>query len=273
VVTAGVHDALGARILQDAGFELAYMSGNATTASRLGKPDIGLLTLTEMLDHARGITSAIEIPLLCDSDAGYGGKDNIARTVQCWEQAGVAGIHIEDQVVTKRCGAMPGLQLVDTSEAVERIKTALKARQDKDFMIIGRTDAIPVYGLDEAMRRAWSYFNAGADMVYIENFQSREQMEIVGREFASVPLMGDVFETWPWTVIPKDELAQMGFNLVFYPLTATFAIAKVLQEVFSAINRAGCSGPVLDKLTDRHEYERLLGIHETAMLGGGNNGS
>jgi len=268
IVTAGVHDALGARILQDTGFELAYMSGNATAACRIGRPDIGLLEMTEMIDHARNITTAIDVPLLCDSDAGYGGKDNIIRAVRLWEQANVAGIHIEDQVVNKRCGAMPGLKLVEIEEAVTRIKTALDARRDPDFMIIARTDAIPVYGLDEAIRRARAYHNAGADMVYVENFESREQMEIVGNEFKDVPLMCDVFETYPWTVIPSYELGQMGFNLVFYPLTSTFAYAKALKDVFNTIRDQGSSVQVKDKLIDRHEYERLLGLDETALMRG-----
>jgi 2-methylisocitrate lyase-like PEP mutase family enzyme len=265
LVTAGVHDALGARILQDTGFQLAYMSGNATSASRLGKPDIGIMTMTEMIDNARYIAGAIDIPLICDSDTAYGSEDNIIRAVREWERAGVAAIHIEDQIVDKRCGAIPGLKLVDIDEAVNRIKIAVEAKTDPDFMIIARTDAIPVYGLDEAIKRAHILYEAGADMVYIENFQSRKQMEIVGREFKDIPLMCDVAEPWPWTLIPYEELGEMGFNIVFHCLASTFAYTKTLKKVFKTIKEKGTTKSILDDFEGVREYERILGIEKTAI--------
>ncbi|NKI15936.1 oxaloacetate decarboxylase [Spongiibacter sp. KMU-166] len=263
--TAGVHDPLGARILQDEGFELAYMSGNGTTAAKLGMADIGYITMREMVDHARNIVNVLDIPLICDSDTGFGSADSIVRTVREWEGAGVAGIHIEDQTPTKRCGAMKGVQLVDIDEAVARIRTAVNAKRDPDFVIIARTDAISVVGIDEAIKRAHAFYEAGADMVYIENFQSREQMEIVGREFKDIPIMVDSLEAWPWTLIPYEELGEMGFNISFHCLSSTFAYTKALKEVFSTIKSQGTTKGITDKMVDLHEYERLLGIDETSL--------
>lgn len=264
-VTAGVHDALGARILQDSGFELAYMSGNATSASKLGRPDIGLLTMTEMIDTGRYIAHSIDIPLICDSDTAYGSEDNIVRAVREWEKAGVAAIHIEDQVADKRCGAMPGLKLVDVEEAVTRIQTAAQAKTDPDFMIIARTDAIPVFGLGEAITRAHRFLEAGADMIYIEDFQNRDQIEAVGHEFRDVPLMCDVAEPWPWTLIPYAELGDMGFNVVFYCLSATFAYTKTLRKVFRTIREEGTTTSILADFEDFGEYQRILGIDQTMI--------
>ncbi len=266
LVTCGVHDALGARILQDTGFKIAYMSGNATSASCIGKPDIGLMTMSEAVNHARNIINAIDIPLICDSDAGYGGEDSIARAVREWESAGVAAIHLEDQITMKRCGAMPGLELVSEEEAVLRIKTAVAARKDPDFSIIARTDAIPVYGLREAIERAWKFYEAGADIIFIEDYQNREQMEIVGRELRSVPLMVNCFEAWPWTLIDYEELGQMGFNIVFYCLSSTFAYSKALKNVFDTIIQKGTTQSITDSLIERHEYERILGLQDYAIM-------
>jgi 2-methylisocitrate lyase-like PEP mutase family enzyme len=181
----------------------------------------------------------VEIPLICDGDTGYGGVDNVARTVQEYEAAGVAAIHIEDQIIPKKCGAMPGVEVVDFEDAVARVRAAVKAKRTPEFSIIARTDARAAVGFEEALRRARAFAAAGADLVYIEDLQSREEIERVPREVPSVPLMFDVLEAWSWTNIPLVELEKMGYKVVIYCLTATMAYAKAVQEVLGAILEMG----------------------------------
>jgi len=179
LIAPGCHDALGGRLIEKAGFLVAYMTGNGVSASMAGVPDAGLLTMTEMVDQARRIASAIEIPLICDADTGYGGVQNVMRTVREYEQAGVAGIHIEDQTIPKKCAAMEGLMLVSAEAAVRRIEAALEARRSKDFLIIARTDARVTHDLEEAIRRANAFAKAGADLVFLELLRSEQEAEFV----------------------------------------------------------------------------------------------
>lgn len=260
VVAPGCHDALGARIAEKLGFKAVYMSGNATSAACLGKPDIGLLGLSEMVARARGIASAVDVPVICDADTGYGGVNNVARTVQEYEAAGVAGIHIEDQVIPKKCGAMPGVQVVPLEEAVARVRAAVKAKSRPDFIVIARTDARAAVDFEEALRRARAFAAAGADMVFVEDLRSREEIEQVPKEITSVPLMFDVLESWPWTNIPLPELEAMGYKLVIYCLAATFTYAKAVKNLFTSILEAGHTRDVVDAMMDLHEYEEILGL-------------
>ena len=262
IVAPGCHDALGARIAEKLGFRAVYMSGNATSSACMGRPDIGLLGMSEMVTHARGLASAVEIPVICDADTGYGGVDNVARTVQEYEAAGVAAIHIEDQIIPKKCGAMPGVEVVDFEDAVARVQAAVKARRSPEFSIIARTDARAAVGFEEALRRARAFAAAGADLVYIEDLQSREEIERVPKEITSVPLMFDVLEAWPWTNIPLGELEKMGYKVVIYCLTATLAYAKAVQEVLGAILEMGHTQGISNRLMDLHEYEEILGLPE-----------
>jgi 2,3-dimethylmalate lyase len=258
VVAPGCHDALGARIAEKQGFKAVYMSGNASSAAYLGRPDIGLMGMSEMISRARGIAAAVNIPVICDADTGYGGIANVARTVQEYEAAGVEAIHIEDQVIPKKCGAMPGVEVVPLAEAVARVRAAVKAKCNPKFMIIARTDARAAVNFEEALLRARAFAAAGADMIFIEDLKSREEIEQVPKEITSVPLMFDVFEAWPWTNIPLPELKQMGYKVVIYCMAATLAYAKAVQELFAVIREIGHTQVLTDKLMDRHEYEEIL---------------
>jgi 2,3-dimethylmalate lyase len=266
VVAPGCHDALGARLIARAGFSAAYMSGNATTASLIGAPDLGLLGMSEMVDRARQIALSVDLPLLCDADTGYGGLQNVVRTVQAYENAGIAAIHIEDQAIPKRCAIMSGLHLVSRKEAEDRIRTALEARENPDFLIIARTDARPAQGLEEAWHRGQRFAEIGADLVYFEGFQSRQEIEETARRFQGIPLFFNVVEAWPWTLIPASELGQMGFRIVIFCLTSTLLFARAMQEYLKLLQSDGTTTRLVSRMMSLHEYEEVLGIKEMNAL-------
>jgi 2-methylisocitrate lyase-like PEP mutase family enzyme len=263
VVAPGCHDALGARIAQMEGFKAVYVSGNATSAARIGRPDIGLLGMSEMVANARDIAASLNIPVICDADTGYGGVDCVARTVQAYEAAGVAAIHIEDQIIPKRCGAMPGIEVVSREEAVARVRAAVSAKRSPDFIVIARTDARAAIDFEEALVRADAFSSAGADMVIVEDLKSVEEIRQVPKEITSVPLMFDVIDAWPWSNIALPELEQMGYKLVIYCLSATMVYARAVQKLFASIRQTGHTRDMADHIMDLHEYEDILGLPET----------
>src|SRR3712207_6610491 len=189
VLAPGAYDALSARLVEQAGFEAVYMTGFGTAASLLGRPDIGLLTFSEMVDNARRITQAVQIPVIADADDGYGNPINVIRTIREYEAAGAAAIHIEDQVSPKKCGHMEGKQVIEVSEMVEKIRAAVEARNSEDFVIIGRTDARAVEGMDGALERARLYREAGADVLFVEAPQSEKEISAVSEALPDVPLL------------------------------------------------------------------------------------
>lgn len=266
IVAPGCHDALGARLIARAGFSAVYMSGNATTASLIGQPDIGLLGMSEMVGRAGQIVGSVDIPLICDADTGYGGVHNVGRTVQAYERAGVAAVHIEDQAFPKRCGAMEGLRLVSRNEAEKRLRAALQARQDPDFLIVARTDARAAESLDEAWYRGRMFADAGADLVYIEGLRSRQEIEATARRFQGIPLFFDAFEGWPWTLIPARELAQMGFRIVIFPLTATLLFARAMQSFLDILREDGTTNRLASQIMTLGAYEEILGLDEMTKL-------
>ena len=234
--------------------------GNVTSAARIGRPDLGLLTLTEMAQHARGIASAVDLPVLADADTGYGDAAMVARTVAEFEAAGVAGIHLEDQALPKRCGAMPGVRLAPLDEALERVRAALGARSNPEFVIVARTDALVTDDYPEALRRAQAFAEAGADLVFVEDPRSAEDVERLPRDLDGIPLMIDVFETWPWTQRPVQELEQLGYKLAIYCLSATLAYAYAAREVFRTLREAGQTRACEPRMLTRQEYEAVLGL-------------
>ncbi len=262
VIAPGCHDALGARLVENTGFAAVYMSGNATSASRIGRADLGLLTMSEMVQNARGIAAATRLPLISDADTGYGDEESIARTVHEFEAAGVAAIHIEDQAMPKRCGAMPGLKVVDISEAEQRIKVALQARTDPDFLIIARTDALALDDYKGAIERARAFAEAGADMVVVEDPRTREDVETIARDLADIPLMTNVFEAWPWTLRPARELEDLGYKLAIYCLSLTLAYTHASQEVLKVIRDGRSTSEKLAQMASREGYEAQLGLVE-----------
>ncbi len=186
LVAPGAYDALSARLVEQAGFDAVYMTGFGTTASLIGRPDVGLLSGAEMVDNARRIATAVDVPVIADADTGYGNALNVVRTVQLYEQAGVAGIQLEDQVMPKKCGHMSGKALIGTDEMVGKVRAAAAARRDPDLVLIARTDAVAVSGVDDALERARAYADAGADLLFVEAPTSEADIERVAGELAGV---------------------------------------------------------------------------------------
>src|SRR5919109_957694 len=190
LVIPGAYDALSARLITQAGFQAVYMTGFGTAASVLGQPDVGLLTMSEMLNRAAALAAVVgDVPLIADADTGYGNPINVRRTVREYERAGVAALHIEDQVWPKKCGHMEGKQVIPMAEMVQKIHAAVDARQDPDFVIIARTDANAVYGLEDALRRGQAYREAGADVIFIEAPRSMAELQAIKKAFPGVPLL------------------------------------------------------------------------------------
>jgi len=196
ILAPGAYDALSARIVEAVGFDAVYMTGFGTAASLLGYPDVGLVTMNEMVDNARRIVEAVNIPVIADADTGYGNPINVIRTVQAYEDAGVAGIHIEDQVFPKKCGHITGKQVVPKDDMVEKIAAARDAKRNKDFLIIARTDAIAVEGIESAIERAKEYYKAGADMIFVEAPENMEHIRLIARELKGIPLLFNWAERW-----------------------------------------------------------------------------
>jgi 2-methylisocitrate lyase-like PEP mutase family enzyme len=234
----GAPDSISARVIERAGFPAIYMTGFGATASRLGAPDIGLLTQTEMTEHARNMARAVNIPIIADADTGYGGPSNIQRTVREYIQAGVAAIHLEDQVAPKRCGQLAGIRLIDAEENARRLACAVEARGDDDLLVIGRTDAIGSLGPEEAIRRALLYRAAGVDLVFVDGIKTVAEVEAVARgiEGPKVVSIVDGNETVRLTAA---DLQAMGFSVVLYAVTALFSATKAVAEAMAALKRDG----------------------------------
>lgn len=238
VMAPGAPDSITARLVQKAGFPAVYMTGFGATASRLGTPDIGLLTQTEMTGHARDMVRAVDIPVIADADTGYGGPSNIHRTVREYLQAGVAAIHLEDQVAPKRCGQMAGIRLMDAEENVRRLRAAVAARGDGELLIIGRTDALPAAGIEEAVRRAKLYQDAGIDLVFVDGIKTVAEVEAVARA-VSGPKVVSLVDGTPAAALTAAQLQDMGFAVVFYAVTALFTAVRAVSDALAELQRAG----------------------------------
>ncbi|WP_326537012.1 isocitrate lyase/PEP mutase family protein [Pseudorhodoferax sp.] len=241
VQAPGAYDGLSARLVERAGFPAIYMTGFGATATRLGQPDIGLLTQTEMTTHARDMVRAVGIPVIADADTGYGGPSNIERTVREYVQAGVAAIHLEDQVAPKRCGQMAGIRLIDAAENARRLRCAVQARGDDGLLVIGRTDALPAAGIDEAVSRAQRYQDAGVDLVFVDGIKTVAEVEAVARRVAG-PKVVSIVDGTPAVALTAPELQAMGFAIVFYAVTALFSAARAVQESLAALHAGGTPG-------------------------------
>lgn len=260
LVAPGCHDALGARFLQHAGFSAAYVTGYGVACSLLGRPDVGELTMTEMVTHAGRIAAAIDLPLICDADTGYGGLLNVQRTVREFQRAGVSGIHLEDQQEPKRCAAMGGMTVVDLETAVTRVRAAVEAKNDPDFLVIARTDCRPSLGLDAAIQRAHAFADAGADLVYVELLASKEEVARVGREVRGAPLLFDVFDHPKFPVMTASELEALGYAVATFPFNSTLAYAQALGDVYGTLRRTGGAAELAPRRLDLHSFEEVLGL-------------
>jgi methylisocitrate lyase len=259
LMAPGAHDAFTARLIEQAGFGACYMTGAGTVAALLGLPDVGLITMTEMVMNARYIARAVSIPLICDADQGYGNAVNVMRTVREYEAAGAAGIHLEDQIFPKKCGHMEGKALVGLDEMVGKIRAACEAREDPDFVIIARTDSRAVEGIEAAIRRANAYAEAGADLVFPEAPQSREELARFAREIHA-PLLANMTEFGKTPLVPATELERMGYRIVIYPASALRVAHRATQELLAHIKRAGSQEAFLDRMAHRQELYELVGL-------------
>ena len=257
VAMPGVFNALVARMAERLGFGAVYLSGAALSAGAC-LPDVGLLTLTEFVDQARLITQATPLPLLCDADTGFGEALNVERSVRLFEAAGVAGIHLEDQLLPKRCGHLSGKQLAEPEAMVAKIRAAVAARRDPDFMLIARTDARGVTGFDDAVRRARLYVQAGADGIFPEALETAEEFAAFAKA-VPVPLLANMTEFGRSPNLDFAELAAMGYRMVIYPVTAFRAALRAAQETLQAIRDQGHQRDVLPRMLTRAELYDLLG--------------
>jgi methylisocitrate lyase len=259
----GGYDALSASLIEQAGAEVVYMSGSSVSTSVHGEPDVGLTTMTEMVERARQMANAVDIPVFCDADTGYGNPINVIRTVQEYESAGVAGIHIEDQTFPKKCGHFDEKSVVPTNEMVQKIRAATDARENDDFVIIARTDARAVTGFEDAVERSYRYLDAGADVLFFEAPTSREELEMVADEFGdSVPLLANMTEGGTTPLFSASEFEEMGFDIVLYPATGFKAAARAMRDVYREIVATGTQEGVMDELVSWQGRNDITGLDE-----------
>ncbi len=266
VLAPGCYDVLGARLVEEAGFPAVYMTGFGSAASRLGRPDVGLMTLTEMVDNARRIVQAVDIPVIADADTGYGNPINVIHAVREYEAAGVTAIHIEDQVMPKKCGHMEGKHLVSAAEMAAKVSAAVAARRSPDFLIIARTDARAVEGLGPALDRAALYRRAGADVLFVEAPESEQEVETVARSLPDVPLLFNYAEGGKTPPVSHEFLRELGFALVIFPLSVLLAGAAAIRSVLAQIKADGSPINVLPSLMRFDEFLDLVGIGEIRAL-------
>ena len=263
VMGGGAHDAFSARLAEQAGFELCVVTGAGVAACR-GYPDVGLVTLEEMTRNARYIADAVGIPVVIDADNGYGNAINVVRTVREFEHAGVAGIHLEDQTWPKRCGHMLGKALIPKEEMCKKLQAAQDAREDKDFVIIARCDAILVNGLDDVLDRCNAYVEAGADMLFCEVRESMDEIEAVAREFKDkVPLH---WNHSPSPMVPRlsaEQVEALGFKTCCFYVQSLMAAAKTMQEVMAEIRESGTSEGVVDRMIG---FDELWEINDMSSI-------
>ncbi|MCA3276287.1 MAG: isocitrate lyase/PEP mutase family protein [Roseomonas sp.] len=255
----GAPDSLSARLIEQAGFEAIYMTGFGATAVRLGRPDIGLLTQTEMTTHARDMARAVRIPIIADADTGYGGPANIARTIEEYAQAGVAAIHLEDQVAPKRCGQLAGIKLIPAEENVRRLKCAIASRPAQGPLIIGRTDAMPAIGPEEAVRRALMYQDAGVDLVFVDGIKKISEVEIVARQVPG-PKVVSIVDGNETTALTMRDLEGMGFAVVFYAVTALFTAARAVADALAVLKRDGTPAKSASAMMSYAEFSALVDL-------------
>jgi 2,3-dimethylmalate lyase len=229
VVAPGAYDGFSARLVEAAGFTAVYMTGAGTAASHLGQPDLGLTTLTEMATHAAHLASAVSLPLIADADTGYGNVLNVVRTVREYERAGVAGFHIEDQVAPKKCGHIAGKQVIPAKEFADKIRAASEYRTDRDLVIIARTDARAVNGLDDAIERGNLYAEAGADVVFVEAPESEREVERIARE-VKAPLLANMVPAGKTPMYKIPELERLGFKIVIFPAVCMAAAVPAMER-------------------------------------------
>lgn len=265
IVAPGAADALVAKIIEQAGFPAMYMSGAGVSYMTLGKPDVGLITMSEMIQKAAYLAEAVSIPIIADADTGYGGVLNVARTVAEFERAGMAGIQLEDQVMPKKCGHLRDKQVVSRNEALARVKAALDARQDPDFIIIARTDARAVLGMEEALERGQMFADAGADVIFVEAPQSIEEMRAITAAIDK-PTLANMVEGGKTPLHPAAELEAIGYKMVIFPNSSTRMMARAVTKLMTELKQTGTTDGCLGEMMTFLELNQLLGIKEIEQL-------
>jgi len=259
LLAAGAFSPMPARLAEQVGFEAVYMPGGGTALNRLGVADLGLITMTEMIDNAAAIAQSVTVPVIADADTGFGNALNVQRTVREYERAGAAAIHIEDQEFPKRCGSLPGKVLIPLAEAAQKIRAAVAARTDPDFMIIARCDALSVEGMGGAVLRGQAYLDAGADMLFIEAATTVEQVAEIPRRLPGAHLF-NLPTSGKTPFLSADEVTKLGYKLMILPNFAALAAIKAMRETLMEIKRTGSVTGILDRCASFDDYTELGGL-------------
>ncbi len=263
LVAPGAVDALTGRLIEDAGFEAVYASGAGIANAQFGLPDIGLITMSEMIESIGRIVKAVSIPVIADADTGYGSALNVIRAVQVYEDAGVAAIQLEDQVTPKKCGHFSGKEVIPAEEMVQKIHAAIKARHE--MLIVARTDSLATHGLDEAIQRAKLYAQAGADLIFVEAPTQRDQIAALPKQIAA-PLLFNMTEGARTPVIGHDELQEMGYRVVIHPNLAMRIAARAVQSALAVLQKTRSSELLVPSMLDWDERQRLVRLPEWDAL-------
>jgi len=257
----GIFDTLSAKIAERVGFPMGFVSGYSVAATAIGEPDMGLLTQTELIDRARRICMSVKIPVIVDADTGYGNPLNVHRTVNELIAAGAAGCFLEDQVWPKRCGHMRNKKVIDREEYVDKIRAAVDARAGRDFFIVARTDALAIHGMDEAIARVTAAREAGANASFVEAPASLEDLIEIGKR-SPWPNVANMIEGGKTPVLPKEQLVELGFQIILYPLAGLFSAAKIMEEIFRKLQLEGTTLGYEQRLMTFSEFNQLIGVEE-----------
>lgn len=261
VVAPGIFDMISARIADRLDFDVLYMTGYGTVASHLGLPDAGLATYTDMRSRAQAFAQGVDTPVIADGDTGYGGLLNVAHTVRGYEAAGVAGIQLEDQEFPKKCGHTRGRRVIPLQDMVDKVRVATQARENDDFLIVARTDARSSLGLEEALRRAEAYAEAGADLLFVESPETEDELQQIAARLAPhVPVLVNNVEGGRTPILSRAALQQMGFRLAIYPVTGFLAAGKALQAAYAALRQQEMPADLAGRLYDFDAFNRLMGF-------------
>jgi len=265
LVAPGAHDALTAKVIEKQGFKAVYMTGYGQAASVLGKPDVGLLTMTEMLDRARKFSAVVGIPVIADGDTGFGNAINVIRTVEEYEKAGVAAIQLEDQAAPKKCGHMLDRQIVSIDEMIGKIEAAKYARKDPDFVIIARTDARTTYGFDEAIKRAKAYEKAGADIIFFESPERQEEMRKLNEEI-QIPTLANMVEGGRTPLFKAKELEEIGYNIVIFPTSSVYTTVYAMSNLMKELKEKGTTADCIENMVTFKMFNEVVGLPEIKEL-------
>ena len=265
LVAPGAYDCLTAKLIEREGFASVYMTGAGTAVTRVGTADLGFASLSEMVANASAITSTITVPLIADADTGYGGPLNVYRTIREYEKAGVAALHIEDQTFPKRCGHLDGKDVIPMAEMVTKIHAACEARTDDDFVLIVRTDALAVTGIDDTIRRCVAFAAAGADVLFVEALRTQDEIDRVRREI-DTPLLYNFVEHGKSPLLPVPQLEALGFKIVIFPGSLMLSVCTLAQRVLRHLRQHGTTAAMLAEMCSVEEMFTIMGLQDALAL-------